>query len=75
MTFQHTEPSINGIGAFVGGQLPGALMAQKSQMAARFALQALDDDALLIAMRDELRRRHGALAGNVARALVAEVTK
>ena len=54
----HDRPHINGMGAYEGcNTQSGILTAQKTLMAARFALQALSDDALVIALVEELRRR------------------
>ena len=68
----HDRPHINGMGAYEGcNTQSGILTAQKTLMAARFALQALSDDALVIALVDELRRRPAMVASRV----IGEVTQ
>ena len=68
----HDRPHINGMGAFEGcNTQSGILTAQKTLMAARFALQALSDDALVIALTEEMRRRPALVASRV----LCDVTK
>ena len=65
MTIHH-EPTVNFGSAFEGcNTQSGILAAQKTLMTARFALQALSDDALVIALTDELRRRPALVASRV----------
>lgn len=64
----HTAPNIHGMGAFEGVQA-AALTAQKTMASARFALQALSDEALQLAVTEELRRRSWRVAHNVIESL------
>lgn len=64
----HTAPSIHGMGAFEGVQA-AALTAQKTMASARFALQALSDEALQLAVTEELRRRSWRVAQTVIEGL------
>lgn len=61
-------PNVHGMGAFEGVQ-SAALTAQKTMLTARFALQALSDEALQLAVTEELRRRPWHVAARVIEGL------
>jgi len=71
----HYEPTIHGMGAFEGGQMPGALIDGRRMATAAAALRECSDTALIQVIRDELTRRHGANAAFVAKRLTHEVPK
>jgi hypothetical protein len=66
----HTEPTINGMGAFEGIQ-SGILWKQKIVRNAKLALADLDAETLAIVVTEELRRRPAVLAAKI----LNEVTK
>lgn len=66
----HTEPNINGMGAFEGVS-SGILWRQKIVRNAKIALADLDDETLALVVTEELRRRPAMLANRI----VNEVTK
>jgi hypothetical protein len=62
----HTQPTIAGMGAYEGCNTQSGILAiQITLKKAAFALQALSDDALVIALTDELRSRDAMVASRV----------